>query len=101
MPMACSLMGVTRTPDGAGGYTEVPTLKQTTHCGLSGGVMVGEISAEVAAKLQGRNVYRFRLPSDSPAAIGDGLVVGARTFSLLSLACAPDATVQRGLCAEV
>lgn len=101
LPTPCVVMGATRAPDGSGGYTSTLVLKETTMCGLSGGVMQGDIAAEVAAKLQGRNAYRFRLPADTLASVGDEIVVIARRFELLSLAVAPGATLARGLAAEV
>jgi len=101
LPLACTVVGVARSADGSGGWTNTETAKETTVCGLAGGVLQGDISADVAAKLQGRNAYRYRLPIGTSAVVGDRLTVGARTFDLLSLIAAPDATLARGLCAEV
>lgn len=77
--------GTSRTPDGAGGYTETPNVVESGRCILTAGA-VNPTEAAIAARLGVVNPYVVRaLPAISVVTEQDTIVIGGRTFEVKGL----------------
>lgn len=94
----CEIHGAAEVEDGQGGWTKTPVIKETTRCRITAGGRVSEMAADIAAKLQGREVYGYKLPFASTVCVGDTIQAAGRIFEVLSLSQAPDGTLSLGWC---
>lgn len=96
MPDTAAISRVTRTSDGAGGYTEAWTTIATVACRIAS---TGGAEADVAAKLTATTTATVTLPALTDVAPADRLVVGSRTFEVLAVLSARSWEIARRILA--
>ena len=82
LPDTAAVSRVTRTSDGAGGYTEAWATVATVPCRIAS---TGGAEAAIAAKLTATTTATVTLPALTDVAPADRLVVGSRTFEVLAV----------------
>lgn len=74
--------GMTRIPDGSGGYTEEPDVVEEGHCRLSGGGRMGS-EGVTGGVVTATGPYVVHLPLSTTLKADDTIIVNGRRFEVV------------------
>lgn len=100
MPETVYIQHLTRTSDGAGGWSEAWNTVETTK-GRIGTANWQPNETEIAGRVQNRQKYVITLPPDTELTEQDRLQISGRQFEIIGIARRSEMTALRVTCVEV
>lgn len=100
MPETVYIQRLTRTSDGAGGWSEAWNTIATTK-GRIGLTNWQPSEAEIAGRVQNQQKYVITLPADTELTEQDRLQIDGGQFEIIGIARRSEATALRVTCVEV
>lgn len=95
---ACTILRVTRTPDGAGGFSEAESAVAETRCRTA---PAGQHEAEIGARLGVAALWALTLPAGTDIREADRIICRGRTWEVAYRLEYPYELSCRVLCREV